>query len=165
MIGLAFTPEQFKTLLQMIYIANTVVNGYREKDYLKEFDDLEQYIFSRAGAAGFPAATWRHEAPGVDAVGRAGEEHHHPSRIFESDPKINKIMDEYDQTMAMGILAEMLAARDIEQTYGPGAEARMTEKDHDALLDRYIGEYEEEFRRFGFNRLLVMKGSIEKSSA
>src|SRR3989338_3695271 len=64
MIGLAFTPEQFKTLLRMIYIANTVANGHRDEEILKEYDDLEQYIFSRAESAGLPAATWRHEGGG-----------------------------------------------------------------------------------------------------
>ncbi len=157
MIGLAFTPEQFKTLLAMIYIANTVVNGHREKEYLKEYDELEQYIFSRAGAAGYPGATWSHKTHGVSASASSTEEHHHPSKIFESDPLIAKIMDEYDQAMAMGILAEMLATRDIEQKYGPGAKERMVAEEYDALFEHIAEEYETEFERFGLAKVSVAK--------
>lgn len=148
MIGLAFTPEQFKALLRMIYVANTVVNA-KEEDYRKEYDDLEQYIFSRAKDAGFPAATWSHKA--------GGDQHHHPSRIFENDPELTELLEAYDETATSEFLAEILAERDIEMTHGPDAKSKMPEKDYEALLAATAETYELEFNEHGFARLIVAK--------
>ena len=135
MIGLAFTPEQFKTLLRMIYIANTVANGHRDEEILKEYDDLEQYIFSRAESAGLPAATWRHEVE--------GEAHHHPSRLFEDDEEIDRLMAEYEMHAVIETLSEKLGERDVEKTHGPRAKDRLSSKDYEAL----VMEREEEYLR------------------
>ncbi|OGZ16217.1 MAG: hypothetical protein A3H76_03835 [Candidatus Lloydbacteria bacterium RIFCSPLOWO2_02_FULL_54_12] len=170
MVGLALTPEQFKALLRMIYVANTVINGHREKGYLKEYDDLEQYIFSRAGAAGFPAATWSHKTSDIGSESADGdlsevssqeEEHHHPSRIFENDRELVALMDEYDRAMVTEFLAETLAERDIERKHGPAAKTRMPEKDYEELLDCYAEAYAEEFQKFGFGRMVVVKETAE----
>ena len=107
MIGLAFTKEQFESLLRMVYIANTVANGHRDEDFLVAYDELEQYIFSRAKDAGFPGAVLRHKAE--------GEIHHHPSQLFDNDSEISKILDAYDAEVMIELLSEKLAERDIEK--------------------------------------------------
>jgi hypothetical protein len=137
MVGLAFTPEQFQTLLRMIYIANTVANGHRDEGFLKAYDELEQYVFSRAKEAGLPAATERHTVE--------GEEHHHPSLRFEHDPEVNKLLDEYENVVLIELLAERLAERDLEKKYGPNAKDRMPEKNYQDLLSDRADEYEREF--------------------
>ena len=155
MIGLALTPEQFKTLLHMVYIANTVVNGHDEGKYLKEYDELEQYIFARAKESGFPGATLHHKI--------GDEAHHHPSPIFENDTELNKLLDEYDAHIAFEVLAEKLAERDIEKTHGPNASNRMPAKDYETLLDERIAEYEKIFLSDAFARIRV-EGVGEKTS-
>jgi hypothetical protein len=147
MIGLAFTPEQFKTLLRMVYISNTIVNGHRDETFVTEYDDLEQYIFSRAESAGFPAATTRHAT--TDGA------HHHPSRLFEHDPEVNSLMDEYDARMMIELLSEKLAERDIEQLHGPDAKTKMPDVDYVTLLDAISGNYEKEFEEHGLLHLGV----------
>lgn len=141
MIGLAMSPEQFKILLRMVYIANTVANGHRDADFMTAYDELEQYVFSRAKDAGFPAATWRHELE--------GEEHHHPSRVFEADLEVNAIMDEYDAHIMFELLAEKLAERDIEKKYGPKAKEKMPNKDYEDLLSDRADVYEKFFLEKG----------------
>ena len=148
MIGLALTKEQFKTLLNMVYIANTVANSRREDgDFLKDYDDLEQYVFSRAKEAGFPAATERHK---VDE-----EVHHHPSMQFEHDPEVNKLLDEYDVAAALELLSEKLAERDLEKKYGPNTKDRMPAKDYDELLEERSEEYEHQFEEQGFSKVHI----------
>lgn len=147
MIGLAFSPEQFKVLLRMIYIANTVANGHRDADYLKEYDELEQYIFSRAKDAGFPAATWRHKI--------AEEEHHHPSRIFEDDAEIENVLDEYDAHIAFAFFAERLAERDAKRKYGADAKDRMPGDDYEELVEEIASGYRKEFEENGFTNMLI----------
>jgi hypothetical protein len=149
MIGLVFTPEQFKTMLRMIYIANTVANGHREGDFIKEYDDLEQYIFSRAEGAGFPAATWRHKVE--------GEEHHHPSLMFENDPELSKLLDDYELAATLDTLAGELAEREIEAKHGPRAKDRMPAKDYDTLLQAEASQYLEILEQKGFRCINVNK--------
>lgn len=155
MIGLALTPEQFKILLRMVYIANTVANGHSEEgEFLKDYDDLEQYIFSRAKEAGFPGATERHK---VDE-----EVHHHPSPMFENDAEVNKILDEYDTRATFEFLGEKLAERDLEKKYGPHAKDRMPAKDYEEILTERTEEYILEFDDFGFTKIHIdgMEGDI-----
>lgn len=147
MIGLALTPEQFKTLLRMVYIANTVVNGHRDLDFKAQYDDLEQYVFSRAKDAGYPAATSRHKL--------AGEEHHHPSRIFENDPEVNKLMDEYDLHIMLELLSEKLAERDIEVLHGKDVKEKMPEEDYENLLEERADMYDTEFLLRGLTNLAL----------
>jgi len=156
MIGLALTPEQFTTLLRMVYIANTVANAHRDEDFLKDYDELEQYIFARAKESGFPGATLKHKI--------GDEAHHHPSPIFENDTELNKLLDDYDAHIAFEVLAEKLAERDIEKAHGPHADNRMPAKDYETLLEERIAEYEKIFLNDGFTRIRV-EGVGEKTSA
>ncbi len=154
MIGLALTPEQFKTLLRMVYIANTVVNGHRDEDFAVEYDDLEQYVFSRAKDAGFPAATVRHSI--------AGDEHHHPSRVFENDSEVNKLLDEYDLHIMVELLSEKLAERDIEISHGPLAKEKLPERDYLNLLELTADNYDKEFLANGLTNLTIKtKGEVK----
>ncbi len=148
MIGLALTKEQFKTLLNMVYIANTVANSRREEgEFLKDYDELEQYVFSRAKEAGFPGATERHK---VDE-----EVHHHPSLSFEHDPEVNKLLDEYDVACALELLSEKLAEHDLEKKYGPNTKDRMPSKDYDELLEERTLEYQHQFEDHGFTKVRI----------
>jgi hypothetical protein len=147
MIGLAFTPEQFKTLMRMVYIANTVVNGHRDSDFAIEYDDLEQYVFSRAKDAGFPGATARHKL--------MGEEHHHPSLMFEADVEVNTLMDEYDLHAMFEMLAEKLAERDLLLLHGAGVKELLTEENYDNLLEERALLYDKEFEEHGLDHVVV----------
>ncbi|KKU78761.1 MAG: hypothetical protein UY04_C0027G0007 [Parcubacteria group bacterium GW2011_GWA2_47_7] len=147
MIGLALTEEQFKTLLRMVYIANTVVNGHRDVDFEVAYDELEQYVFSRAKDAGYPAATSRHEM--------LGEEHHHPSRIFENDPEVNMLMDQYDAHVMLELLAEKLAERDIEISNGKDAKTKMSAEDYAILLEERADKYDKVFSITGLAGVVV----------
>lgn len=148
MIGLALSPEQFTTLLRMVYIGNTVANSHRgEEDFIKEYDDFEQFIFARAKEVGFPGATWRHEVNGV--------EHNHPSLIFENDDVLAKVIDEYDLAITIEVLAEKLAERDVERAHGPHSKDRMPEKDFEELLGEAEDAYERTFLTEGFDGISV----------
>lgn len=147
MIGLALTKEQFQTLLRVVYIANTVVNGQREAGFLREYDELEQYIFSRAKDAGFPGAVLRHTAE--------GETHHHPSLLFDHDIEVNRLMDEYDAGVLLDLLPEKLAERDMDALYGPGRAEQLSEKDREFLKQELEQKYKDEFLAHGFSRLTL----------
>lgn len=148
MIGLALSPEQFKVLLRMVFIANTVANGNREdEEILKEYDELEQYVFARAKESGLPGATLTHQVG--DVV------HHHPSRAFEHDPEVNKIMDEYEAVLLFEVLSRKLAERAIEKKLGPNAKDRMPAKDFEDLLEEESEDYQKLLLDDGYMNIIV----------
>jgi len=49
---LKLNKEQYKKLLELVYLGNWMVNAYRTDDYLEEYSDVVSNIFSQAEAAG-----------------------------------------------------------------------------------------------------------------
>jgi hypothetical protein len=149
MIGLAFTKEQYATLLKMIFIANTVANGRREPgEFLDAYEELERYVFSRAKDADLPAAAERH------ATEHDGD-HFHPSRMFEDDQEIARLMDEYDDAMFWDGLADRLAERDIRLAMGANAKDRLPADEYEERFEERAKEYDEEFEARELERVRI----------
>lgn len=148
MIGLALTNEQLATLLKMVYVANTVANGpFGDRVSRKDFDDMEQYVFSRAKDV-FPMAVYQHKAD-------EGDEHHHPSVIFESDPDVNALFDQYEEYVARMVMAEKLAERDVEREFGVHAKDQMNAAQFEELVAERSTEYEELLEEHGLKVLEI----------
>ncbi len=148
MIGLALTNEQLATLLKMVYVANTVANGpFGDRISRKDFDDMEQYVFSRAKDV-FPMAVYQHKV-------EEGDEHHHPSLIFESDPDVNALFDQYEEYVARMVMAEKLAERDIEHEFGAHAKDQMSAAQFEELVADRSTLYEELLETHGLKILEI----------
>lgn len=147
MIGLALTQEQLATLLKMVYVANTVANSPQQGTISRQdFDEMEQYVFSRAKDI-FPMAVYQH---------KAGEEnHHHPSMIFENDPDINALMDQYEEYAVRFVLAEKFAERDIETEFGIHAKDKMSAEQYEALVEERSGDYVEILQKHGMKAITI----------
>jgi hypothetical protein len=145
MIGLAFTDEQFGALLKMIYVANTVGNSPSEGMVLrKDFDEIEQYIFSRAKDV-FPMAVYEHK--------EGSEKHHHPSLVFESDPDVNALMDQYEAYVTKYVISEKLAERDVEVEFGLHSKDKMSSEQYEELVEERALEYRKILETKGFRSL------------
>lgn len=153
MIGLALTKEQMATLLKMVFIANTIANDNADGEAIDraDFEDLEQYVFSRAKEV-FPMAVYQHKA--------GEEEHHHPSVIFENDPDISGILDEYDTHAAVSVISEKLAERDIATEFGKNAKDQMSMENYVSLLEDKATHYEDLFVTHGFD-ILELNGKYK----
>ena len=46
--AIGLTRKQFKALLKVVYLGNWVANAYRTEDMQKEYERIEDYIFSLA---------------------------------------------------------------------------------------------------------------------
>ncbi|HSE35336.1 MAG TPA: hypothetical protein VLB83_04405 [Candidatus Paceibacterota bacterium] len=148
-VGLAVTREQFKTLLKAVYLANWIANGRRDdEDMLLEFDALEQYIFSRAKDAGFPDAVYRHKTD-------EGVEHFHPSRAFEFDRELDRIVKRYDDLTFWDELSERFAERDMERMYGADVKSKMDPQGYQRELDDLVAHYDEESELHGIDRYKI----------
>ena len=133
------TEQQFRYLLDLVYIGNWVINSTRENDRIQEYDQVESLIFSHC---------LHHKMSKLVELYR-GELI--PSRAFAEGGIHEAIMD-YEDNVFFEILAEDLARRDMD-------DVPIDESNYDELnrrIDAYIAEFEEH----GTDNILVDSDSL-----
>ena len=114
------TAKEFRTLLDMVYIGNWVLNSTRGEDRFQDYDDLESKLFALSPALSEP---WNGTII--------------PSRAF-AEGGIHEAILAYEDTMFFEILAQELALRDMESD-------APTPENYEELrerMDTYLGEFE-----------------------
>lgn len=133
-MNIELTEQQFRYLLDLVYIGNWVMNSTREDDRIKEYDQVESLIFSHC---------LRHKMSKLVELYR-GELI--PSRAF-ADGGIHEAIEQYEDTIFYELLAEELALRDLDGQ-------PLTRENYDALMAR-IDAYLSEFDEHGTDRVTV----------
>ena len=128
------TEQQYRYLLDLVYIGNWVMNSTRESDRIKEYDQVESLIFSHC---------LDHKMSKLVELYR-GELI--PSRAF-ADGGIHDAIEQYEDTVFYEILAEELALRDLDGQ-------PLTRENYTALMAR-IDAYLSEFDAHGTDRVTV----------
>ena len=95
------TEQQYRYLLDLVYIGNWVMNSAREDDRIKEYDAVESLIFSHCPAHGMRKLAERLDGEII------------PSRAF-ADGGIHEAIADYEDVVFYEILAEELALRDMD---------------------------------------------------
>ena len=119
------TEQQYRYLLDLVYIGNWVINSTREDDRIKEYDQVEGLIFSHC---------LQHKMSKLVELYR-GELI--PSRAF-AEGGIHEAIIAYEDIAFFEILAEELALRDLDAE-------RATVENYDevvARMEEYMGEFE-----------------------
>lgn len=141
--------EQLATLLKMVYVANTIANSpYEGMALRKDFQEMEEYVFLRAKET-FPLAVFQHKV--------GDNNHHHPSSVFENDPDINNMMDQYEEYAVRFVIAEKFAEREIEGEFGPHSKDKMSASQYEELVLEKAPKYEEILQKHGFKALSIDK--------
>ena len=125
-MNIELTQQQFRYLLDLVYIGNWVINSTREDDRIKEYDQVESLVFSHC---------LQHKMSKLVELYR-GELI--PSRAF-ADGGIHEAIENYEDVVFYEILAEELALRDMDGE-------PLTRENYGALMDR-IDTYLSEFAR------------------
>ena len=120
------TEQQFRYLLDLVYIGNWVINSTRENDRIQEYDQVESLIFSHC---------LHHKMSKLVELYR-GELI--PSRAF-ADGGIHEAIMDYEDSVFFDILAEDLARRDMDDV--PIDDSNCEELN--SRIDAYIAEFEE----------------------
>ena len=128
------TEQQFRYLLDLVYIGNWVINSTRENDRIQEYDQVESLIFSHC---------LHHKMSKLVELYR-GELI--PSRAFAEGGFHEAIMD-YEDNVFFEILAEDLARRDMD-------DVPIDESNYEELASR-IDAYISEFEEHGTDNILV----------
>lgn len=126
--------QQFRYLLDLVYIGNWVINSTRENDRIQEYDQVESLVFSHC---------LRHKMSKLVELYR-GELI--PSRAF-ADGGIHEAIMDYEDTVFFEILAEELARRDMD--YQP-----VSRENYDELVSR-MDDYIAEFEAHGTDNLVL----------
>lgn len=126
--------QQYRYLLDLVYIGNWVMNSTREDDRIKEYDQVESLIFSHC---------LDHKMSKLVELYR-GELI--PSRAF-ADGGIHEAIQDYEDVTFYEILAEEMALRDMDGE-------PLTRENYDQLMAR-IDEYLDEFDAHGTDHISV----------
>ena len=116
---------EFRSLLDLVYIGNWVLNATRGDDRIEEYDRLESKLFGLC--RGTPLSALVETRLGISF----------PSRAFE-EGGIQDAIAYYEDGVFYDILAEELARRDMD--YQP-----VSRENYDELVSRmddYIAEFE-----------------------
>ena len=128
------TEQQYRYLLDLVYIGNWVMNSTREDDRIKEYDEVESLVFSHC---------LQHKMSKLVELYR-GELI--PSRAF-AEGGIHEAIADYEDAVFFDILAEELALRDMDGE-------PLTRENYGALMDR-IDAYLSEFDQHGTDNISV----------
>ena len=123
---LELTDQEFRYLLDLVYIGNWVLNSTRGDDRIEEYDQVEGKVFSHCVPQGMPKLVERYRGSLI------------PSRAF-ADGGLHEAIYE--------LLAEELALRDLDGQ-------PLTRENYDALMAR-IDAYLSEFDEHGTDRVTV----------
>lgn len=138
-----FTKKQFRTLLDLVYVADFMVNGIRLPDEsIKEYEELVQYIYSFA------------KEMGCESLIEYSKEYneYHETREFDDD-SVNQLIEEYDAHVFWEELVYRLAKRDMEKDI---AEIKDVDRDEFVrMLWAKEGIYEDEFYENGLDNVKV----------
>jgi len=136
---------QFETLLKAVYLGDWMVNAIRTPgNYIREFEELEQYLLAVAHRSGFEDI--------VEFDSRL-------SQFFltlESHERLQPFIDEYDDAAFWDGLVDRLADRDFTETYGDAA-SRMGHEERFEKVGAFVDKYETEVERHGVDRLRILE--------
>ena len=119
------TEQQYRYLLDLVYIGNWVVNSTRGDDRIKEYDQVESLVFSHCLRNKMSRLVELYQGELI------------PSRRF-ADGGIHEAIEQYEDIIFYEILAEELARRDMDYP-------EITDENYSEILtrmERYMSEFE-----------------------
>lgn len=140
------TKEEFKTLMDLVYAGNLLINGTRsQEERVKNYSDMEQQMYKMAAEFGLG-----------DLVEYDEEfKEYMPTHEYEED-EFNEYIDAYDTSVFWDELVMRLARRDA-LNYAGDVDQNITKA---ALKEMQLGfeeKYEEEIEANGIMNLKIVK--------
>jgi hypothetical protein len=141
------TKKEYRTLLDMLGIANWVLHAHREEDAPRTaaYRELEQKFFKLAADFGLADSFEYDEDEG----------RYYPTAEFEEEGPLPGFMDEYNDGTFWKELVERLAMRDVLSHIGQKEFHDLEVEERLHKLDDAIEVYEDEFAKNGLNRLAI----------
>ena len=147
-----FTKKEYLLLLDVLYMADWVLNAHREadeKEDTREYEKLEQKILSYAKKMGMEKY--------VDFDPEYNMYFH--SRFFEETRRAQEFIDEFENDCFWEELINRLTKRDFLKSF---SEKEIKEMDPYTRFERLLElseKYSDEFEKNGLKNILVKKAS------
>ena len=141
-MNINLTPDQFKTLMNLIYMGHWMLTAHKEKPD-KVIDAVASHIYSLAKSAGVESL--------VDADADNGR--FYPTRQFED--LMDESLCDYDDQTFWDELIDRLASRDFLVKYGETAIKNMTLEERLTKIGEFEEQYNEEFADHGLERIAI----------
>lgn len=138
--SISFTPDQFRTLLELVYLGEQMVNGHKV-DRIKRHDELFSYLFSLASQFSLENIS-------------LPEEPQFPTAYFEE--KMNEsYISEYDELTFWDELAERLSYKTIQERYTAEQIDAMTREERFITLCRIRDEIDAHLQTHGLDNFAL----------
>ncbi len=143
--------EEFKTLLDLVYAGNILINGMRsQEEKVEAYAQMEQKIFSMASSFGLENVVMYDET----------FKEYMPTSEYEEE-EFNEYIDEYDTKVFWEELVMRLARRDALNYVGD-VNQDATRAELNEMQLRLEEQYEEEIEANGIMNLKIVKLTEEK---
>lgn len=140
------TKQEFKTLMDLVYAGNLLINGTKSKEErIKEYADMEQEIYKIAES---------HDL-GAFVVYDEEFQEYMPTSAYEEDT-FNEYIDEYDTHVFWDELVMRLARRDA-LNYAGDVDQNITKAALKEMQLAFEEKYEEEIEANGIMHLKIVK--------
>ena len=161
---LQLTPKEYRRILQMLYLADHVLNGRREDEPTGLRLKCEEVLQPFLGYAAQFACS--------DLVEEPEEGLFNFSPAMPEEPGVSEALNDYEEDTFWQELVTRLAMRDYERIHGRPAEpdpdgAPETDDQHeerDTELQRLEDGYWREFENDGVKNLEAIKGGLGRPS-
>jgi hypothetical protein len=142
-----FTKDQYLKLLKLVYLGNWMINAIRSgakgDEIMKEYDELEQYIFSFAKEFGFEKY--------IEFDKKLGK--FYPTADFEDNTDVDKYKEEYDDDTFWDSLMYKLSWRDFVNKYGMETINKMSIKERIEKEQPFLDKWADEIDKHGVQRI------------
>ncbi|MBI4347215.1 MAG: hypothetical protein HY553_10195 [Elusimicrobia bacterium] len=142
-LRLELEPEEYRRLVELVYLGNWIVNGIKEERDEK-YDRVEQKVYQLAPDAEMEGAFELDEESGQLF----------PSDAFE-EGNVAEAIDAYDEYTLWQELADRLARIELGKRFPPEDFAKLAEEDRERLWDEAARPFLEEFETHGAARLKI----------
>lgn len=141
MKSLEFDKEQYKRLMELVYMGSWLVNAHRTEDRKTEYDEIVSYVFSQA--IGSELENFVDPEP----IGSR----FFPNRDFEEETCVEELISDYDNETFWEELVERLAERDMFSNNHALNDDEVISKQ----MFEYSEKYNNEFENHGLDRLAI----------
>lgn len=124
-MNIELTEQEFRRLLDLVYIGNWVLNSTRGEDRFEDYDIIQEKLFALCAKNGMNALITRWHG------------HIFPSNAYENGG-IHEAIADYEDAVFFDILAEELARRDLNCIDSTPEE----DPELAARMDAYLDEFE-----------------------
>lgn len=148
MVEIKLEKDDFDRLIKLVFLGNWLANLYREPaERLKEFDTLEQQLYSTAKENGFEHY-FKSDGASKQLM---------PSEDFVLKTNLLKLIDDYNEETFWNELAHRLAVRDLLQKYSEDDLDKMSTEEYQKNRQPFCDKYFNEFETNGLENLVISK--------